>query len=112
MTAVNVGQDTLRIIERLVDLNAKIADLTAEAESLKAELRVLPAGEYDAGGHSFKIIPTRRFDADAAMLLLPAEARPECLTVVADPVKIKRRLTPDQLETCMVEHGRPKVVIP
>lgn len=111
MTATPVGEDMARIVARLAELNARIAELGGEAEGLKAELRALPAGEYAAGSSTFKIIPTRRFDPVAAMAAIPEAVRAECLTWQVDPAKVKAHLTPAQLETFMVESGKPKVVL-
>lgn len=85
-----------RILSRLVDLNVRIAELNGEAESLKAELRALPAGDYLYNGRpALRIVPTRRFDATAAINLVPAERRQECLKVEPDAAKIRGLLTPE-----------------
>lgn len=105
--------DTLAIVRRLADLNARIAELNGEAESLKAELRTrLKPGAYDVGGDKpLKLQPTRSFDREAGYALVPKNLRKACLTITIDPAKVKSHLTPAQLEDCMVESGQPKVVL-
>ena len=104
--------NTARIVSRLVDLQVQIADLTAEAEGLKAELRVLPAGDHDIDGKpALRIIPTRRFDAAGAASLLDPELRQQCLKFDYDPAKVKQHLTPAQVDAHMVEAGKPRVTV-
>lgn len=110
MSAPNV--DVERVVTRLVELTAKISDLQAEAEGLKAELRdsLLP-GEYEAGGSTFKIVPTRKFSPDLATSMVDPSVVQACLEVVINPAKLKANLTPVQLEECMVVSGKAKVVL-
>lgn len=105
--------DTARIVTRLVDLQAQIADLTSEAEGLKSELRnTLNPGDHNINGApALRIIPNRRFNVDFAAGLLGTEQRKECLVVTYDATKVKRHLTPVEVEECMVEAGKPKVVL-
>jgi hypothetical protein len=100
------------IVSRLADLNARIAVLADEAEGLKAELRDLGPGEYAiAGRPAVSIVPTRRFDAAAALQAIPTERRSECLKVEPDAGAIRKMLTPEQVDGFMVVAGKPKVVL-
>ena len=111
-TTTELDADTRRIVAHLADLNAKIADLGAEAEALKAELRSLAAGDYTADGNpALRIVPTRRFDTDKALELVPEPLRGECYTSAPDPKKIREYLPPAVADLCMVESGKPRVVI-
>jgi hypothetical protein len=105
--------DTTRVLQRLAELNATIADLTAEAESLKAELRGLPAGDHTIAGRPvLRIIASRRFDATAAATSrLDEDQRAKCLQVSYDAAAVKKYLTPIEVDEFMVENGKPKVVI-
>lgn len=104
--------DTARIVSRLAELQAHVAELNSEAEALKAELRNLPEGEHSIDGRpALKIIPTRRFDVAAAALLLDDAVRQECLSVSYDPSKVRQHITPEQADACMVISGKAKVVI-
>lgn len=104
--------DTARIVSRLVDLQAIIAEKTAEAEALKAELRSLPPGEHDiAGKPVLRIIPNRRFDPAKALELVPESLRDQCYSNTLDSAKVKQYLAPALLDACMVEVGKPKVVL-
>jgi hypothetical protein len=112
MTTTDLDVDTARIVAKLADLNAHIADLTSEAESLKAELRNLPAGDHLINGRpALRIVPTRRFDAEKGLALLPVALRGDCYSTVLDAAKVKQFLAPALLETVMVEAGKPKVVV-
>lgn len=104
--------DTARILTRLVDIQAQIAELNSEAEGHKAELRNLAAGDYTLGGRpALSIIPTRRFDAAGAASLLDPDVRQTCLAVTYDATKVKQHLTPAQVEAHMIVAGKPKVVL-
>lgn len=111
-TTTELDVDTARLVSHLADLNAKIAELTAEAEGMKAELRSLTAGDYTLDGRpALRIIPTRRFDVDKALGYVPEPLRAECYTTAADPKKVKQYLAPALADACMVDAGKPKVVI-
>lgn len=104
--------DTARIVARLAELQATISDLSAEAEALKAELRSLPAGDHDIDGRpALRIVPTRRFDAEKALELVPDPLRGECHVTVVDPKKVREYLAPALVDACMVESGKPRVTV-
>lgn len=108
----NLDTDTARIVAHLADIQAKIADLTSEAEGLKAELRQLPPADYEIDGKpALRLIPTRRFDVNGAASLLDPDTRQTCLAVAYDAAKVKQHLTPAQVDAHMIEAGKPKVVI-
>lgn len=99
-------------LTKLAELQARINDLTSEAETLKARLRDLPPGQYAVNGRpALRITPTVRFDANAAAQALDPDTRKTCLTVTYDPALVKQHLTPAQVTRFMVESGKPRVVI-
>src|SRR4051794_165383 len=102
----DLDTDTARIVIRLAEITAEIADLTSHAEALKAELRSLPAGDHNVNGKpALRIIPNRRFDVAGAASMLDPGVRETCLSVAYDAAKVKEHLTPAQLEAHMVESG-------
>lgn len=104
--------DTARIVSELAELQAKIADLTEKAETLKAELRSLPPGDHEIDGRAaVRIVPNRRFDPTKGVELVPESLRGECYSTVVDAAKVKKFLAPAVLEAAMVETGKPKVVL-
>ena len=104
--------DTARLVARLAELQARVADLNTEAEAIKAELRALPPGDHLIDGQvALRIVPSRRLDVSAAAALLSDEVRQACLKVDYDPAQVKRHLTPDQVDACMTVAGKPKVVL-
>lgn len=108
----DLDTDTARIVSKLVDLNARIAEMTTEAEALKAELRNLPEGDHAINGRAaLRIIPNRRFDAAKGLELVPEPLREQCYTTAVDAKKVREFLAPALAETAMVEVGKPKVVI-
>jgi len=110
MTEIPTGDHAIAL-RRLLDLNARISELAGEAESLKAELRVLPPGDYTlAGKPALRIQPQRKFDPESGYALLDEVTKPTALRVVIDPAKVKCHLTPAQLEACMVPSGQSKVI--
>lgn len=110
MTALDT--DTARIVADLADLQARISELSTRAEALKAELRSLPAGDHDIDGHpALRITPTRRFDPQKGLALVPEPLRGDCYTRTLDATKVKGYLAPALLEQAMVESGKAKVQV-
>ena len=108
----SLDTDAARIVARLADLQAKINDLTGEAEALKAELRSLNPGDYAIDGRpALRITPTRRFDADKALEYVAEPLREKCYSTVVDAKKVKEYLPPAVADLCMVEAGKPKVTV-
>lgn len=111
-TTHELDEDRRRLLAKLADLNATITELESHAESIKAELRSLPAGDYTSNGDRvLRIIPTRRFDVAKAAGLLDQAAREAALTVTWDAAVVKKHLTPVEVEECTVVAGKPKVVL-
>lgn len=101
-----------RLTARLAELNAKVAELNGEAEGIKAELRALGPGEYPApGGMTLKIIPTREFLVAEAIALVPEDKRQECIEITISAAKVKKHLTPIQVEACMREKPGSKAKV-
>lgn len=102
-----------KLIARLVELNVKAAEIAEEVEDIKSKLRLLGPGEYVSNGLTLKITPPRSFNVKAAIALVPEELRVECFADASlDPAKVKRHLTPAQLEACMeVTNGKAKVTL-
>lgn len=111
-TTHELDPNRVHVLTRLADINAQIAALTSDAEALKSELRNLPAGDYAVAGQpALRIIPTRRFDVTKAAGLLSHEQRNAALSVTFDPAQVKRHLTQVEIDECMVDAGKPKVVL-
>lgn len=110
---MNLDTDTTRLVQRLADIQANIADLNSDAEAIKAELRnLLPLGDHNINGRpALRLIPNRRFNVTAGAELLATEVRNDCLAVSYDPAKVRKHLTEIQIEDCMVEFGKPKLVL-
>lgn len=110
MTQLDI--DTQNLVRKLAEIQSDIADKTFKAEEIKAELRSLPADDYEVDGRpALRIIPTRRFDAAGASGLLSPEQRQAALVVSYDATKVKQHLTPVEVEEFMVEAGKAKVVV-
>lgn len=113
MTTANPTEldvDTARLVSHLVDLNAKIADLNAQAEAVKAELRNLAPGDYSIHGQpTLRIIPNRRFDAAKALEYVADPLREQCYVQTIDAKKVREFLPPAVADLCMVESGKPRV---
>lgn len=104
--------DTARLVASLADLNAQIADLTERAEVLKAELRALPPADYTIDGRpALRITPTRRFDPEKGLQLVPEDLRESCYSKVVDAKKVREYLAPALADACMVDAGKPKVTV-
>lgn len=104
--------DTARIVAKLAETNARIADLNSQAEALKAELRQLPPADYDIDGRpALRITPTRRFDPSKGLELVPEPLRDQCYSTVVDAAKVRTYLAPALVEMAMVDSGKPKVTV-
>lgn len=116
MTTTTTGAQSLdkaraALTARLAKVQAQIAELTESAESIKDQLRELDPGDWTnaAGVPVLRVGAQRRFSQELALAFIPEDARRECLTVAYDDAKIKARLTPLQLDECMVEYGKRKL---
>lgn len=111
-TVTDLDADRARIVSRLADLQATAAEIGSEVESLKAELRSLPAGDFAINGRpALRITATRRFDVEAGAALLSHDQREAAKVVTFDAAAIKRHLTEVEIEECMVVSGNPKVQV-
>lgn len=111
-TTHELDDNRRQLLARLAAINACIAEYESEAEAIKAELRSLPAGDYAVNGtRALRIVPTRRFDVAKAAGLLDQAAREAALTVTWDAALVKKHLTQVEIDECMVEAGKPKVVL-
>ena len=95
---------------KLRDVRARKRELEAEEKDLCAQLRTeLGRGEFAAGdGPGLTIYPTKRFDADLAARILPADLLAEVTRTVVDAkllkVKLAEKGLPEQLyEMCQSE---------
>lgn len=115
--APTIEEKVLAIAGRIANNDAAVAELkseaakvTAESDSLKAELRQL----LDFGTHAFGNVkvtvakPSRSFDADAFMRSYPVEANPALYTYVIN----SKALPPNLKDQFMAPGtGEPKVTV-
>lgn len=89
----------------------QITQLTADAETYKAQLRdALPAGAYTVGGQkAISVTPTRRFNPDHAAKVLPPHLLEAIERRMVDAKLAKETLPPALYEACSVETGKPTV---
>ena len=100
-------------VERLADLQARIKDLTAEADSIKARLRDDyrdTPGVHDLGAHKVTVTPTARFSEDQARAVLPAELVALC-TVTALSGATFKQLVPPPLYAACCTPPEPRVAV-
>ena len=99
-------------VKRYLELDAMKADLEAEQSIIKARLRGLGEGKYDAPcGVAVTIRPNRRFNPAKAEEIVPAELIPAIQTLIINSKKAKALLPPALYEASMVAVGDPRVVI-
>ena len=115
MTATTLTADHLGLIHALKSTQQKIADLTDVAEHLKAQL-IDALGDADeahdpAGNLLLTYRTSRRFDADKAAALISPEQLEAAQKLTLDTTKLKKLLTGDQLDDCMVDSGSRRFVL-
>ena len=90
-------------VERLADLQGRIKEMTAEADSIKARLRDDyrdEPGTKELGGHKLTVTATSRFSEDAARAVLPAELVAMCTIPTLSGVKVKQLVAPSMYAAC------------
>ena len=100
-------------VERLADLQSRIKDMTAEADSIKARLRDDyrdDPGVHDLGAHKVTVTPTVRFSEDQARAVLPAELVALCTVPALSGAKVKQLVPPAMYVACCVA-GEPRVAV-
>jgi hypothetical protein len=103
-----------RDVKRYLELDAARQDITSEQAGIKARLRALGEGEWEApcGIQVTVTPPNRSFDLATAVKLLPSEVLDQCVAEGYDPAKVKRFLPPALLDVAMLPgKGEARVVI-
>lgn len=90
---------------QLRDVEARIKQLTEQADTLKATLREhLGAGEYTVGRVPvFTIKPGHKYSEDRARAVLTADEIAACTVPVLDRAKVQAIVSPDVYRSCQVE---------
>lgn len=108
-----LAQPTAGAVRRLHVLAAQIAELTIEADGIKAQLRQsLAPGTYAIDGvDAVRISTQRRFDPALAEQVLPPALLELCIVRKVDGAQAKRVLPPASYAACQSESGEPRVVL-
>lgn len=106
MTATQLTPAHLEIVIALRNTKQKIADLTEVADHLKAQL-IDALGDADEatgpdGAPLIRYKASRKFDADKAASFFTDEQLQAALKTSVDSSALKKMLTGDQLDACMV----------
>lgn len=90
---------------QLRTLQAKIVELQAEEDTLKATLREhLGAGEYTVGRVPvFTIKPGHKYSEDRARAVLTADEITACTVQVLDRAKVQATVSPERYRDCQSE---------
>ena len=100
-------------VERLADLQGRIKDMTAEADSIKARLRDDyrdDPGVHDLGAHKVTVTATSRFSEDQARAVLPAELVDLCTVPALSGAKVKQLVPPAMYAACCTP-TEPRVAV-
>ena len=101
--------------EHLADLTRAIADLTAQADEVKATIRSIVAthgpGTYGSGRYTVGVSLNRRLDLEALARKYPATLRPDLYRLTPDPSAVRKALPPVVLEEFMSEVGEPRITV-
>lgn len=114
-TPLELDEYTARLWAEYDRISAEIDKLDEARETIGARLRerCTAPGAYIYAGRTYgKVQQQRRFDVDRALLLIPTEKIGDCIAPVSwDARAVKRHLTPEQLEQCMLPTGgKPKLL--
>jgi hypothetical protein len=101
------------LARRWLELEAACRQMAEEQAGIKARLRyALDVGAHDTvSGAKVTVSLNRRFDAETAEQVIPAELRPIVEVTVIDAKKAKEFLPPKLYEACRVVFGDPRVTI-
>jgi hypothetical protein len=107
------AKDLDALARRWLDLEAERRQLEEEQAGINARLRyALDVGAHDTvSGAKVTVSLNRRFDAERAAEVIPAELRPIVEVTVIDAKKAKEVLPPKLLDACRVVFGEPRVTI-
>lgn len=102
-----------KTVARYLELDARRNEIVAEQDQIKIALRTqLEPGRHDTpSGQKVTISPNRRFNADLAQSVIPAELLPLVMTETIDSKKAKAVLPPALYNQCSAEVGEPRVSI-
>lgn len=99
-------------VRRYLELDELAKDIAIEQATIKTRLRGLGDGNWEAPcGVHVSVTPQRRFNAEHAVTVIPADLLPMVQSTVVDGKKVKALLPPALYEACQVESGDPRVVI-
>ena len=104
-TGTELDPQTLTTWAQLRDIEARIKDLTEQADTLKATLREhLGAGDYTVGRVPvFTIKSGHKYSEDRARAVLTADEITACTMSVLDRAKVQATVSPDVYRSCQVE---------
>lgn len=110
-SGTELDPQTAATVAKLRATTEQIAQLTADAELYKAQLRdALRPGAYTVGGQrAISVTPTRRFNADHAARVLPPHLLEAIQRPMVDAKLAKEALPPGLYDACSVEVGKPTV---
>lgn len=100
-----------QILTEWFDINDRLAALEDAKKTLQTELRNLGEGQHHATKGAVTISPQRRFNADQAAKVIPAELLQHCTETVVSSARAKATLPPALYEACMVDVGQPRVTV-
>ncbi len=110
-SATELDPQVAATVAKLRATNEQIAQLTADAEQYKAQLRdALPAGAYTVGGQAaISVTPTRRFNPEHAAAVLPPHMLEAIQRRMVDTKLAKETLPPALYDACSTEVGKATV---
>lgn len=101
-----------RDVKRYLELDELAKDIASEQAGIKAQLRSLGEGNWEAPcGVQVLVTPQRRFNPEHAQTVIPADLLPLVQSTVIDSKKVRALLPPALYEACQVESGDLKVTI-
>lgn len=95
----NLTPDTaVRLADQLVELNARIEQLTEQRDALKAQLATLGDGAHTAGQYKVTITTPRRLDAKRVEKAFPVMDYPQFYAPKLQPTVLRRAIGEQELE--------------
>ena len=111
MITITTPGEMATLVDEYLDLKHRAAVLDERMKQIIAALRSLGPGSHTVGAHRVSVSQPRRFSAERAAELLPADQYALVVERTVSAARAKQVLAPALYELLQVETGEPRVTI-